>query len=43
MSKIRLKFIQAFVDRKTGAAFHYFRRAVFPASAFPACPAPSNS
>jgi integrase len=26
MTKIRLQFVQAFVDRKTGRAFHYFRR-----------------
>jgi len=26
MTKIRLQFVQAFVDRKTGKVFHYFRR-----------------
>jgi hypothetical protein len=30
MSRIRLRYIQAFVDRKTSVTFHYFRRAGFP-------------
>jgi integrase len=29
MSKIRLRYVQAFVDRKTGAPFYYFRRPGF--------------
>ena len=38
MSKIRLRYIQAFVDRKTGATFHYFRRAGFPLVRLPDLP-----
>ena len=38
MSKIRLKFIQAFVDRKTGAVFRYFRRPGFPRVRLPGLP-----
>ncbi len=30
MTRIRLRYVQAFVDRKTGATFHYFHRAGFP-------------
>jgi integrase len=30
MTKIRLQFVQAFVDRKTGKVFHYFRRKGWP-------------
>ena len=30
MTHIRLKYVQAFVDRKTGVVFRYFRRPGFP-------------
>ena len=35
---MRLRYIQAFVDRKTGVAFHYFRRAGYPRVRLPALP-----
>jgi integrase len=38
MSRIRLRFVQAFVDRKTGAPFHYFRRPGFPRVRLPGLP-----
>ena len=38
MSRIRLRYVQAFVDRKTGATFHYFRRAGFPLVRLPGLP-----
>ena len=38
MAKIRLRFIQAFVDKKTGAPFHYFRRPGFARIRLPGMP-----
>jgi integrase len=38
MSRIRLKFIQAFVDQKTGGVYYYFRRAGFPRVRLPGLP-----
>ena len=38
MAKIRLQFIQAFVDKKTGAPFHYFRRPGFARIRLPGMP-----
>jgi integrase len=35
---LRLKFVQAFVDRKTGAVFRYFRRPGFPRVRLPGLP-----
>ena len=42
MTKIRLQFVQAFVDRKTGRAFHYFRRAGRPRVALRGLPGSSE-
>ncbi len=30
MSRLKLKYVQAFVDRATGRPFYYFRRRGFP-------------
>jgi integrase len=38
MTKIRLQFVQGFVDRKTGRAFHYFRRRGQPRIPLPGIP-----
>jgi len=38
MTHIRLKYVQAFVDRKTGAVFRYFRRPGFPRVRLPGLP-----
>jgi integrase len=38
MSRIRLEFVQAFVDQKTGGVYHYFRRAGFPRVRLPGMP-----
>jgi integrase len=38
MSRIRLRYVQAFVDQKTGGVFHYFRRAGFPRVRLPGLP-----
>jgi integrase len=38
MTKIRLQFVQAFVDRKTGKVFHYFRRRGMPRVALKGLP-----
>jgi integrase len=38
MTHIRLKYVQAFVDRKTGAVFRYFRRPGFPRARLPGLP-----
>jgi integrase len=38
MTSIRLKYVQAFVDRKTGAVFRYFRRPGFPRVRLPGLP-----
>ena len=35
---MRLRYVQAFVDRKTGVAFHYFRRRGFPRVRLPGLP-----
>jgi integrase len=35
---IRLKFVQSFVDKKSGAVFHYFRRPGFPRKRLPGLP-----
>ena len=42
MTKIRLQFVQAFVDRKTGRVFHYFRRAGRPRVALRGLPGSSE-
>ena len=38
MTKIRLRFVQAFVDRRTGRVFHYFRKRGMPRLALPGIP-----
>ena len=38
MTKIHLRFVQAFVDRKTGKVFHYFRRRGFGRIPLPGTP-----
>jgi integrase len=38
MTSIRLKYVQAFVDRKTGAVFRYFRRPGYPRIRLPGLP-----
>ena len=30
MSRIKLRYVKAFVDRETGAVYHYFRRRGYP-------------
>jgi hypothetical protein len=35
---MRLRYVQAFVDRKTGVAFHYFRRRDYPRIRLPGMP-----
>ncbi len=35
---MKLRYVQAFVDRKTGVAFHYFRRAGYPRVRLPGLP-----
>jgi integrase len=42
VTKIRLQFVQAFVDRKTGRAFHYFRRRGSPRISLPGIPGSSE-
>jgi integrase len=38
VARIRLKFVQGFVDRRTGAVFHYFRRRGYPRVRLPGIP-----
>src|SRR5262245_17045928 len=38
MSRIRLKYVQAFIDKTTGTVYHYFRRAGFPRVPLPGLP-----
>ena len=38
MSRLQLRYVQAFVDRKTGAVFRYFRRPGFPRVRLPGLP-----
>jgi len=38
MTHLRLKYVQAFVDRKTGGVFRYFRRPGFPHVRLPGLP-----
>ena len=38
MTQIRLPFVQAFVDRKTGAVYHYFRKPGHPRVRLPGMP-----
>lgn len=38
MTRIRLKYVQAFVNRETGLVFHYFRRAGYPRVRLPGLP-----
>jgi integrase len=38
MSRIRLRYVQAFVDRKTGLPYHFFRRPGFPRVRLPGLP-----
>ena len=38
MTHIRLKYVQAFVDRKTSGVFRYFRRPGFPRVGLPGLP-----
>jgi integrase len=38
LTSIRLKYVQAFVDRKTGAVFRYFRRPGYPRVRLPGLP-----
>ena len=38
MSRIKLKYVQAFVDQKTGGVYYYFRRAGFPRVRLPGLP-----
>ena len=38
MTRIRLKYVQEFADRKTGSVFRYFRRPGFPRVRLPGLP-----
>jgi integrase len=38
MTRIKLKYVQAFVDRRTGGVYYYFRRAGFPLVRLPGLP-----
>jgi integrase len=42
MTHFRLRYVQAFVDRKTGAVFQYFRRPGFPRVRLPGLPGSSE-
>jgi integrase len=42
MTHLRLPYVQAFVDRKTGAVFQYFRRPGFPRVRLPGLPGSSE-
>jgi hypothetical protein len=38
MTRVRLRYVQAFIDQKTGSVYHYFRRARFPRVRLPGLP-----
>ena len=38
MTRIKLKYVQAFIDQKSGGVYHYFRRAGFPRVRLPGMP-----
>jgi integrase len=38
MSRLQLRYVQAFVDRKSGGVYHYFRRPGFPRVRLPGLP-----
>jgi integrase len=42
MSRIKLRYVQSFIDRKTGAVFHYFRRPGCPRVRLPGLPGSSE-